>query len=110
MFIAVKGSGANGLVPIATLPDDFWQHDERTQTLTGRHSGIRFHLAQEVDVRLSEANPVTGGLIFQILQGKRAAPKDGGKPRPQEKRQEAGLKKPRTDKDKGRPKRHGRKP
>jgi ribonuclease R len=69
LFVTITDSGASGIVPTSSLPDDFWMHDERTQSLTGRRSGISFRLAQPVDVRLSEASPVTGGLVFHILQG-----------------------------------------
>jgi ribonuclease R len=69
IFVTLAGNGASGLVPVSTLPDDFWMHDEATQTLTGRRTGLSFRLAQSVEVRLSEATPVTGGLLFQVLQG-----------------------------------------
>jgi ribonuclease R len=69
LFVTVADSGASGLVPISTLPDDYWQHDERTQSLTGRRSQMVFRLAQDVEVRLAEASPVTGGLVFHVLQG-----------------------------------------
>ena len=69
LFVTVAESGASGIVPISTLPDDFWQHDEREQTLTGRRSRLVFRLAQEVEVRLVEASPVTGDLVFHVLQG-----------------------------------------
>jgi len=69
LFVTVTGSGASGLVPVSSLPDDFWMHDEVAQTLTGRRNGLSFRLAEEVEVRLAEASPVTGGLIFQIMQG-----------------------------------------
>ncbi len=69
LFVTVVDNGANGIVPIGTLPDDYWIHDEREQTLTGRRTRVTFRLAQPVDVRLSEANPVTGSLLFHILQG-----------------------------------------
>jgi ribonuclease R len=69
LFVTVAETGASGLVPISTLPDDFWQHDERDQTLTGRRTRMVFRLAQDVEVRLAEASPVTGGLIFHILAG-----------------------------------------
>ena len=75
LFVTVAESGASGLVPVATLPDDFWLHDERDQTLSGRRTRMVFRLAQEVEVRLAEASPVTGGLIFHVLAGTRASPK-----------------------------------
>jgi ribonuclease R len=69
LFVSVNENGASGLVPVSSLPDDFWMHDETAATLTGRRSGISFRLAQDVDARLAEASPVTGGLLFHILQG-----------------------------------------
>ena len=69
LFVTVVESGASGLVPVRSLPDDYWQYDEREQTLTGRRTRLGFRLAQEVEVRLSEASPVTGSLVFHILQG-----------------------------------------
>jgi ribonuclease R len=88
LFVTVTENGASGIVPMATLPNDFWQFDEREQTLTGRRTHLVFRLAQEVDVLLSEANPVTGGMVFHVLQGgtsadvgNRRAP-SGKRPRP----------------------------
>ena len=69
LFVTVAESGASGLVPVRSLPDDYWRYDEREQTLTGQRTRLAFRLAQEVDVRLAEASPVTGGLVFHILQG-----------------------------------------
>jgi ribonuclease R len=85
LFVTVADNGANGIVPIGTLPDDYWMHDEREQTLTGRRTRVTFRLAQPVDVLLAEANPVTGSLLFHILQGMparaAAAPGDAKKPK-----------------------------
>jgi ribonuclease R len=69
LFVTVAESGANGLVPVRSLPEDFWRHDEKEQTLKGRRTRLVFQLAQEVEVRLAEASPVTGGLVFDIMQG-----------------------------------------
>jgi ribonuclease R len=69
LFVTVADNGASGLVPVSTLPDDFWMHDEAAATLTGRRSRLSFRLAQDVEVRLAEASPVTGGLVFHIMQG-----------------------------------------
>jgi ribonuclease R len=69
LFVTVTESGASGFVPVATLPDDQWMHDETAHMLIGRRNGLAFHLAQPVEVRLAEARPVTGGLLFHVLGG-----------------------------------------
>ncbi len=66
LFVTVHGNGATGLLPISSLPDDFWIHDEATQSLTGRKTRTSFRLTEDVTVRLAEASPVTGGLIFGL--------------------------------------------
>jgi ribonuclease R len=68
LFVTVTETGASGIVPFATLPDDYWQYDEREQTLTGRRTQKVYRLAEEVEVLLSEANPVTGGMVFHMLE------------------------------------------
>jgi ribonuclease R len=84
LFVTLHGSGASGLIPFASLPDDYWMHDEATQTLTGRRTRTIYRLAQDMRVRLVEASPVTGGLIFAPDAGgrpARAAPGAAAKPR-----------------------------
>ncbi len=71
LFVTLA-SGASGIVPLSTLQDDFWIHDERSQTLTGRRTGVTWRLGQTVEVRLVEASPVTGGLLFHILLAAKA--------------------------------------
>ena len=66
LFVAVKDSGAQGLIPMSGLGEDFFIYDESTQTLTGRRSNRVYHLAQEIEVRLVEASPITGGMIFAV--------------------------------------------
>ncbi|MDR3523080.1 MAG: ribonuclease R [Acetobacteraceae bacterium] len=80
LFVTVIENGASGLVPIGSLPDDFWMFDEATQTLSGKRSRHVYHLAQNVEARLSEASPITGGLIFHLLGGTplAARPPGGG--------------------------------
>ena len=66
VFITVRDSGASGLIPMSALGDDFYVYDEPTQSLSGRRTRVTWHLAQEVEVRLVEASPVTGGMIFAM--------------------------------------------
>ena len=57
LFVTLHGTGANGLIPLSALPDDYWMHDETSQSLHGRRTRQSFRLAQEVTVRLREASP-----------------------------------------------------
>ena len=75
LFVTLSATGASGLVPVSALPDDFWMHDEATKSLTGRRTRVSFHLAQPIDVRLVEASPVTGGLIFCLAMASGLQPK-----------------------------------
>ncbi|MDA1285940.1 MAG: S1 RNA-binding domain-containing protein, partial [Proteobacteria bacterium] len=80
LFVRLHETGADGLIPISTLGREYFHHDEKSQTLTGEKSRIVLKLGQPVTVRLAEAVPVTGGLMFELLtvDGK-AMPKGGGR-------------------------------
>jgi len=75
LFVTLAETGASGFAPMATLPDDYWVHDEASQSLIGKRTRKTFQLAQAVEVRLAEARPVTGGLLFNVLTGGDAPPK-----------------------------------
>ena len=78
LFVTVAENGASGLVPLSSLPDDYWVHDEAGQKLVGRRSGAEYRLAQDVEVRLAEANPVTGGMVFRMDGNLRGRAPSGG--------------------------------
>jgi ribonuclease R len=66
IFVTLRENGATGLVPMRRLPDDLWVYDEPTQSLSGRHTRMTFRLAQDIEVRLVEASPLTGGMVFDV--------------------------------------------
>src|SRR5947207_4718803 len=68
-FISLPESGADGLVPVSTLPSDYYDHDARRHRLVGRRSGQEFALGDAVTVRLAEADPVGGRLMFRLDGG-----------------------------------------
>ena len=67
LFVTLRETGASGLVPMRALGDDYWLFDEASQSLSGRRTRVTYTLAQEVEVRLAEASPVTGGMVFQMV-------------------------------------------
>ncbi len=66
LFVALDETGAEGLVPRRSLGTDV-AYDEARQELAG--GGRVLRLGDAVEVRLSEADVATGGLIFEILSG-----------------------------------------
>jgi len=69
LFVTLDNIGADGLIPISTLPSDYYDHDEPLNRLVGRDSGQIFTLGESVTVSLSEANTDTGGLVFEMVTG-----------------------------------------
>lgn len=67
LFVRLAETGADGLVPVSTLGGEYFVHDERAHALVGERSGIRWRLGAPVRVRLKEATPITGGLLFEML-------------------------------------------
>ena len=55
-------------------------HDDRAHALIGERSGQRFRLGAQVQVRLREATPLTGGLLLEMLS--EPEPPDPTAPRP----------------------------
>jgi ribonuclease R len=68
-FATVVGLGGDGLVPVSTLGSDYFRYEEASQTLTGDDSGATFVSGQRLKLRLAEANPVSGGLRFELPEG-----------------------------------------
>jgi ribonuclease R len=72
LFVRLRETGADGLVPAATIGDDYYRHHENAHALIGDRTGEAFRLGDEVRVRLVEAIPTAGALRFEMLsRGKR---------------------------------------
>ncbi len=66
LFVALPESGADGLIPISSLPSDYYDHEAARHRLVGRRSGRVFALGDAVTVTLVEADPIGGRLVFRI--------------------------------------------
>jgi len=67
LFVELNETGADGLVPIRTLNDDYYEHNESRHMLVGKRHGRVYRLGAEVEVMLMEADPITGGTTFEII-------------------------------------------
>ena len=73
-FATVEGIGGDGLMSVRDLGGEYFRFDEAARTLTGEDSGEEYALGQRLELRLAEANPVSGALRFELPGGKCAAP------------------------------------
>jgi ribonuclease R len=80
LFVRLAETGADGLVPVSSLGGEYFVHDDRAHALVGERSGARWPLGMSVRVRLREATPITGGLLFDMLS--EPLPADPTAPRP----------------------------
>jgi ribonuclease R len=65
-FATVEDLGGDGLVPAATLGDEYFRYDEASQSLIGEESGETYAPGRRLTLRLAEADPVAGGLRFAL--------------------------------------------
>jgi ribonuclease R len=80
LFVRLDETGADGLVPVSKLGNEYFHHDDRAHALVGERSGQRWTLGRTVEVKLVEATPITGGLLFEMLS--EPAPRDPNAPPP----------------------------
>lgn len=92
-FATVEGIGGDGLMPVRDIGGEYFRFDEKARTLVGEHSGTTFASGQRLQLRLADANPVSGGLRFEMVDGKADKPD----------RDERGVKPARVIKRRGRP-------
>jgi ribonuclease R len=77
LFVKLLETGADGLVPVRSLPSDYYHHDEQHHRLVGKRFRRVFTLGDSVEVRLAEADVVTGGLILALLSDEAETPARG---------------------------------
>ncbi|MEM9048549.1 MAG: ribonuclease R [Pseudomonadota bacterium] len=107
VFVKLDETGADGFVPISALGAEYFHHDAASQTLIGAQTGQVIALGLRVQVRLAEAVPVTGGLLFALLEidGRSLA---GGDPARSGRRGRAGARPKVVRRKPGQPGRPGR--
>lgn len=64
LFVRIKSSGAEGLLPFSQLPDDRYEVDPVSQVAIGRDTGLTLGVGDLLRAELIEAKPLQGGLLF----------------------------------------------
>lgn len=113
LFVELDESGADGIIPMRSMKNDFYDHDEDQHALIGKRTGTVFRLGASVTVKLKEADGLTGstvleltgkslkgadipGLVFKTKKGFETRPKGGKGKKPPRKNFKRGSKKPKS--------------
>lgn len=67
IFVRLDGIGADGLVPVSALPDDFYEHLEDRHALVGTRWGRVYRLGARVEVTVVDADPLARSLLFGLV-------------------------------------------
>ncbi|MFC3569454.1 ribonuclease R [Paracoccus simplex] len=67
-FVRLDETGADGLLPIREIGREYFHYDPNAQVLMGSETGLEIGIGQRVTVRLTEAVPLTGGLMLELLE------------------------------------------
>ncbi len=68
VFVKLDETGADGLIPMRNLGNEYFHFDRDAGTLMGSDSGVIIALGQRVRVKLVDAAPVTGGIGLELLE------------------------------------------
>ncbi|MFK7839586.1 MAG: ribonuclease R [Bdellovibrionales bacterium] len=66
LFVTLNESGADGIVPMRSLKNDFYDHDEDQHALVGKRTGNIYRMGASVTVKLKEADGLTGSTVLEM--------------------------------------------
>ena len=80
IFVTLDENGADGIIPVRSLNDDYYIHDEEQHALIGRKTRKVYRLCAPITVRLKEADGMTGSTVLEVV-GNKGADIPGFKPK-----------------------------
>ena len=68
IYVELDENKCEGLVPCRDLEDDYYEYDEKTFSLVGRHTGRRFRLGDQLEVTVAQADLARRQLDFALTE------------------------------------------
>ena len=68
LYVEVNEHKCEGMVPLRTLLDDYYEFDERNYCLVGRRRRRRYSLGDQVLIRVERANLDRKQLDFSLVE------------------------------------------
>ena len=66
IYVELNNNKCEGMVPIRTLQDDYYEFDEANYCLTGRRKNRKFTIGDPVRIRIARANLDRKQLDFEL--------------------------------------------
>ncbi len=66
VFVNLDETGADGIMPMRRLPQDYYEHDERNHRLIGQRTGLTLRIGDRVNVKLVETDEIAGSIVFEF--------------------------------------------
>ncbi len=67
LFVTLSDTGADGFIPISSISDEYLIFDAASHSIIGEDTRLAYQLGQQVEVKLIEAAPTAGALLFEML-------------------------------------------
>ena len=75
IYVELDENKCEGLVPARDLEDDYYEYDETSFSLVGRHTGRRFRLGDQLEVTVAQADLARRQLDFALAESSNLRPR-----------------------------------
>ncbi|MBN2707693.1 MAG: ribonuclease R [Calditrichaceae bacterium] len=97
IFVELHETFIEGIIPIASMLDDFYIHDDRTYSIIGRDTDKVIRLGDEVSIRVESVDMERKRIEFNLLENISDIPRQAGRKK-EEKRQKTARRRKRPRK------------
>lgn len=66
LFVSFEGTGADAILPLRLLKDDYYTFDEISRSVIGERSGQVYRIGDALEVILEQCNPFTGQMLVRL--------------------------------------------
>ena len=70
LYVELNDNKCEGMVPIRDLTDDYYEFDEKSYCIVGRHTNTRYRLGDSITIQVARANLDRKQLDFAIVDDK----------------------------------------
>lgn len=75
LFVELVDLFVEGMIPVATLPQDYWVHQEKRHALVGERSRVQYRIADRVRVQVASVNEARRQVEFALVRDDGVAPR-----------------------------------